>query len=232
MDFISIPNWDELQHYKDRTPPWIKLHNDLLENYEFECLPDASKAHLLCIMLLASRTNNKINPDPRWIGRKIGANSKVDIDILISGGFLQLNQTLQGMEQDASKMLQGMEQGAGTEERERRERIEEREREILAKVANEYHRILPTMPKVLKITPKRKSKIKSLIKNDIQTIDSWVMYFKKVAASDFLTGRSGEWSADFEWLINSANALKVCEGRYDNKIKKSIHDEWSPPEDM
>ena len=90
--YLSIPDWDKLQHYKDRTPPWIKLHNELLESYEFECLPDASKAHLLCIWLLASRTGNKINPDPRWIGRKIGANSKVDIDILVESGFLQLNQ--------------------------------------------------------------------------------------------------------------------------------------------
>ena len=115
--YLSIPNWDDLQHYKDRTPPWIKLHNELLESYEFECLPDASKAHLLCIWLLASRTNNKINPDPRWIGRKIGANSKVDIDILLKSGFLQLNQPLQSTEQDASKALQSTEQDACTEER-------------------------------------------------------------------------------------------------------------------
>ena len=124
-DYLSIPNWDDLQHYKDRSPPWIKLHNELLESYEFECLPDASKAHLLCIWLLASRTSNKINPDPKWIGRKIGANSKVDIGVLISSGFLQLNQALPSMEHDASKMLQGMEQSAITEGEESREETEE-----------------------------------------------------------------------------------------------------------
>jgi len=100
--FLSIPNWDELQHYKDRSPPWIKLQNALLEDYKFECLPDASKAHLICIMLLASRINNCINPDPRWIARKIGANSKVDIGSLIDSGFLQLNQPIPSMGQDAS----------------------------------------------------------------------------------------------------------------------------------
>lgn len=126
--FLSIPNWDQLQHYKDRTPPWIKLHNELLESYEFECLPDASKAHLLCIWLLASRTENKINVDPKWIGRKIGANSKVDIDILVESGFLQLNQPLQTLEQDASKALQTVEQDACTE-REGEESREEQSKE-------------------------------------------------------------------------------------------------------
>lgn len=228
--FISIPNWDELQHYKDRTPPWIKLHNELLESYEFECLPDASKAHLLCIWLLASRTNNKINPDPKWIGRKIGANSRVDIDILISNGFLQLNQSLHEAEQDASTALHSMEQSAITEERERRERGEQRRGDITEKIISEYHRILHELPAVIKITSQRKSKIKKLLKNDIQTIDAWTMYFEKVAASDFLMGRSEKWGADFEWLISSTNALKVCEGRYDNKKQKSMHEGWSPEE--
>ena len=102
--FLFVPDWDEMQHYKNRTPPWIKLQNDLLENYEFECLPDASKAHLLCIWLLASRTNNKINPDLKWIQRKICANTKVDIAGLVASGFLQLNQPLPSAGQDASKV--------------------------------------------------------------------------------------------------------------------------------
>lgn len=110
--YLSIPNWGDLQHYKDRTPPWIKLHNELLEDYEFECLPDASKAHLLCIWLLASRTENKIKADPRWIQRKIGANSDIDIDGLVKSGFLQLNQEVTDCKQDASKMPQVMEQSA------------------------------------------------------------------------------------------------------------------------
>lgn len=135
MAYLSIPNWAELQHYKDRNPPWIKLHNELLENYDFECLPDASKAHLLCIMLLASRTNNKMNPDSKWIGRKIGANSKVDIDILIKSGFVQLNQPLQNVEQDASTTLQDLKDDAGTE-KSREEERESREEERKAEACN------------------------------------------------------------------------------------------------
>lgn len=51
---ITPKNWKEFQHYKDRSPPWIKLHRGLLDNYEFHCLPDASKALAPLLWLLAS----------------------------------------------------------------------------------------------------------------------------------------------------------------------------------
>ena len=98
---FSVKNWEAFQHYKDRNPPWIKLHNCLLDDYDFECLPDATKSHLLCIWMLASRTNNEMVYDNSWVKRKIGANSSVDLDLLVSAGFIEL----QGMEQDASKVL-------------------------------------------------------------------------------------------------------------------------------
>ena len=133
--YLCIPNWEDMQHYKDRSPPWIKLHNELLESYEFECLPDASKAHLLCIWLLASRTSNKIKADSRWISRKIGANTDVDLKVLIDSGFLELNQPLPSMEQDASKMHQTMEQDACLEREGEESRIE-REESIKTLVAS------------------------------------------------------------------------------------------------
>ncbi len=47
-------NWDKFQHYKDRNPPWIKLHRDLLIDKEFMRLPLASKAIAPMLWLLAS----------------------------------------------------------------------------------------------------------------------------------------------------------------------------------
>ena len=42
------------QHYKDRCPPWIKLHRDLLIDRDFMRLPLASKALAPLLWLLAS----------------------------------------------------------------------------------------------------------------------------------------------------------------------------------
>lgn len=49
-------NWDQFQHYKKRNPPWIKLHRQLLDDYEYHCLPVASRALAPCLWLLASES--------------------------------------------------------------------------------------------------------------------------------------------------------------------------------
>lgn len=49
-------NWSEFQHYKDRSPGWIKLHKYLLDDYDFHSLPVASRALAPCLWLLASES--------------------------------------------------------------------------------------------------------------------------------------------------------------------------------
>lgn len=88
---LRIRNLEKYQHYRDRNPPWVKLHRDLLENYEFEQLPDATKAHALLLLLLAARIGNVIPIDPLWIGRKIGARSPIDLSQLLKAGFLEVS---------------------------------------------------------------------------------------------------------------------------------------------
>lgn len=105
MRTFSVKNYERFQHYKDRAPPWIKLYNELLDDYDFGLLPDASKMHLIAIWLLASRSENKIPYDPTWVARRINANSEVDLALLAASGFIVLDQELQGVEQDASTML-------------------------------------------------------------------------------------------------------------------------------
>lgn len=42
--------------------------------------------------------------------------------------------------------------------------------------------------------------------------------FKKVQGSDFLQGENDRnWKANFDWVINSSNFVKIIEGNYDNK---------------
>jgi hypothetical protein len=102
MRTFSVKNYSRFQHYKDRSPPWIKLYNELLDDYEFGLLPDATKMHLIAIWLLASRSENKIPFDPKWVGRRINANDPVDLATLVERGFILLDQQLQQPEQVAS----------------------------------------------------------------------------------------------------------------------------------
>jgi hypothetical protein len=56
---LLIPkNWAVFQHYKDRLPPWIKLHREILNDRVFMGLPIASKALAPLMWLLASESKN------------------------------------------------------------------------------------------------------------------------------------------------------------------------------
>src|SRR5271157_1350116 len=90
MRYLQVRDWAKFQHYSKRSPPWIKLHNTVLENPEFAALPDPGKAHLMLIWLLASRTGNRVPDDPEFVGNRINARNKVDLEILISSGFLEV----------------------------------------------------------------------------------------------------------------------------------------------
>jgi len=57
---LQPKNWAIFQHYKDRCPPWIKLHRDLLNDREFMRLPIASKAIAPMLWLLASESKDGV----------------------------------------------------------------------------------------------------------------------------------------------------------------------------
>jgi PHD/YefM family antitoxin component YafN of YafNO toxin-antitoxin module len=88
------------------------------------------------------------------------------------------------------------------------------------KIKTLYHEILPTLPKVEKLTAKRKSWIKQRWCEDMNKLDNWKNYFDYVAQSDFLMGRTTSsngrppFRATLEWLTNAGNFAKVSEGNY------------------
>jgi hypothetical protein len=51
---LQPKNWTQFQHYKDRKPPWIKLHRGLLDDFAYAQLPLASRALAPLLWLLAS----------------------------------------------------------------------------------------------------------------------------------------------------------------------------------
>lgn len=109
MNYIQIKNWEQFQHYKHRDPPWIKLYHSLLDDYEYGCLQDASKLLLMSLYMLASRTNNNIPADPDWIKQKGMLLGNIDLEPLITSGFISVNgnasEVLAQCKQDASEML-------------------------------------------------------------------------------------------------------------------------------
>lgn len=88
MDYLKIKNWSKFQHYKHRSPPWIKLHRSLLSDYAFQCLQDASKAHLILLWMYASETDGAVPNDPPYLRRKLSLHSNPNLKLFIEQGFL------------------------------------------------------------------------------------------------------------------------------------------------
>jgi len=83
------------------------------------------------------------------------------------------------------------------------------------------------IPKVLKLTEKRKSNIKMRFEELPQSEkedDGLLKIIEKAFKSDFLTNglNDNKWTMTFDWVFESPNNfLKVYEGNYDNKSGKS-----------
>jgi len=88
MSFISINRWDEYQHYKERSAPWIKLYRDMLDSQMWVMSSDASKLLAICLMLMALRNDNKIPADPEYIKRFGNLEFLPDFSELIKHGFI------------------------------------------------------------------------------------------------------------------------------------------------
>jgi hypothetical protein len=117
VKYYMIRNWDKFQHYKDRNPPWIKLHTTILDDPDFEKLTPMARLTFLLLGVLAARCSNKIPYSKGWIARKLSlSRDKAKVDELINNGWL--------VPYDASKSQADPKQSAIPEER--RGRGEER----------------------------------------------------------------------------------------------------------
>lgn len=156
---IFVKNWQKFQHYKNRCPPWIKLHKGILDDYKFHCLPVASKALAPLIWLLASESEDgSIEWLPEALAFRLRMTEKELIEAikpLIDNDFLE----------DASKLLAPCKSDA-TLETERETETEE-ERELPngnVGFVFDYWRTIHNHPRAV-LDKKRKKKITEALKN-------------------------------------------------------------------
>lgn len=90
MKFIHVANFEKLQHYKFRNPPWIKLYKTQFGSKEFRELPLDAQAILTHLQVIASTCGNRIPYDVPWLRGKIGLprKRKLDLSPLINGNWI------------------------------------------------------------------------------------------------------------------------------------------------
>jgi hypothetical protein len=239
--FLKPKNWAVFQHYKDRCPPWIKLHRDLLNDRVYMCLPIASKALAPLLWLLASETKDGQfdgSLDELVFRLHISPKEYEDgVKPLIDKGFFII----------ASGVLADGYQVAIPETETERETKTEKKKYICPPdgepadkklpscqheaVIELYHKHLPTLRRVEVWNDARKgylrqrwrevaeelSKDKEILAADI--LGWFADFFQHIASSKFLTGRVNSkdgraFLADLEWILKPSNFAKIVEGKY------------------
>lgn len=56
---MRIKDWNKFQHFKDRRPPWIKLHRETLDQRDIMMISSCHFRLLICLWMLASEDEEK-----------------------------------------------------------------------------------------------------------------------------------------------------------------------------
>lgn len=129
MKYFRIKQWEVHQHYKDRSPPWIKLHRDLLTSQTWVMLDDDKKALAVACMLLAAGTDNRIPLDPSYIQRVAYLKSTPDLQPLIDCDFIEIIEEKSETIARASTPLANASKPYSEERREEKRREEKEEKQ-------------------------------------------------------------------------------------------------------
>jgi hypothetical protein len=212
---LRVKDWADFQHYRDRSPPWIKLHRGFLDDYDFHRLPDASRALAPLLWLLASEHQaGEIDYNiPKMAFRLHMTEEKLAASIkpLIDSGFLLCDG-------DASGVLAECKRDACLETETETEGETETELrlppEVLAwnEVAAAYG-----LAQVKVMSRKRTADLKAILKK--HGSQAWSDALANVSKSRFLQGLESSWRADFDFMVHPAKFIKVIEGKYDNNDK-------------
>jgi ribosomal protein S14 len=76
-EFFGFRNFRQFE----RSRMEIRLPYDLLNDLRFRQLPDAHKAHLICLLLLSAKTDNLLPNSPVKLERMIGATEPLDLNV-------------------------------------------------------------------------------------------------------------------------------------------------------
>lgn len=215
MSRLKVKNWRKFQHYKGRTPPWIKLDRVLLDDFDFACLPIASKALASLLWLLASESHDgSVESDVdrlafrlRWQPSDVADG----LNPLIEKGFLvSASNALAERLQDACAEGEGEGEGerakepnpnglgvglssdaAGAKDLLNGSTNAKPKRKAcpITEIVALYHETLPILPHVEVITKARAGYLRQRWLNELPSLDAWRNYFTDVSKSPFLTGK-------------------------------------------
>jgi hypothetical protein len=221
---ITPKDWADFQHYKDRDPPWIKLHKKLLDNYEFHLLPDASQALAPKLWLLASEFKDGVieGTEQKICFRLHTTIGKLNDALmpLVEAGFFTV-------EHGASEVIAAREHGASPRRDKAEEQVEtqgETEVPAFAEALNAYNLVASELgwPQAEILNRQRKAKLAKRLES-VDGVGGWRAAMARARASPWLRGDVPRgkgyetWSPDLDFFLQESTFTKLMEGKYDSR---------------
>jgi hypothetical protein len=224
---IKPKNWGSFQHYRNRRPPWIKLHRTILDDFDYQGLQLASKALAPCLWLIASEEEDgHISVDlPKLAWRLRVSQSEIELAIkeLISKGFFIV----------ASGSIASCLHSAIPERETETETEGEGETEIASLLSAKGQRI-PVQeimslyneicvpfgrPVASVLSKKRQQAVKKIWRQSEHTrnLEWWKEYFDSAMQIEYMANGftnpdgSGWKGADFDYLLQEKTVTRVVE---------------------
>ncbi len=242
MEWLKVKNWEKYQHYKNRNPPWIKLHANTLNDRAFTRLSCASRGLLMQLWILASENDGKIQYDiEEMIFRLRDESIKTeDVKALVEKGFLRIckhpladeskclseTEAETEAETDNTMLKHSCPQSPADEEKPAKKESPKIPPCPHQKIRELYHEMLPELMPMKIWTSTRQQHLQARWRQspDFQSLDFWKRLFAYIKKSDFLMGRKQRpdpdkpaFKADLDWVIRPQNFAKIIEGKYENK---------------
>lgn len=232
---LRVKKWNEFQHYKERNPPWIKLHKGYLDNPKFQRLPVDSRALAPMIWLLASESKDgSVEYNLEDIAFRIRM-SPLELEAaiipLINGGFLELEGVaIEPLAEPKRDALPETEAERETEAEAKTESAPQEGAEIVkhetildgdevSKALEAWNELADEcdLSRVQVFNASRRKKVRKRL-TECDGLEGWMYALGKIRASPFLRGQSKQgWRITFDFFLEPKNFTKIIEGNYDGK---------------
>lgn len=87
-------------------------------------------------------------------------------------------------------------------------------------IQEQWNAICGHQPKLSRITPQRKRKIKSAMKGADITVTDLIKAFKIINSVQFFHSNERQWVATFDWVANAQSLTKILEGVYSKSYQE------------
>lgn len=87
-EFYALRNWEEMQHYKHRSPKWVKLYTKIVDSEDWIYGTDDDRVNMLLCIVASALTGGKIPADPETFARILRMSRQSNLASLVDSGFL------------------------------------------------------------------------------------------------------------------------------------------------